>query len=171
MKSDNELKEIDIKNRMCYYFNDIMRVVDIDFYKLLLDERSNKNILTYDISYKTFMGTNPLRIKFDEIDGFIKVYDGIRNLVLFGPKRYNAIYDRINYLISEKSDITQNINHNVAKIRIYSYNPLTIVKTLTFHNAIIPISQLLIRTKITTTIISFYKNLLMRMNPIHVFLN
>ena len=106
MKSDNELKEIDIKNRMCYYFNDIMRVVDIDFYKLLLDERSNKNILTYDISYKTFMGTNPLRIKFDEIDGFIKVYDGIRNLVLFGPKRYNAIYDRINYLIIEKSDIT-----------------------------------------------------------------
>ena len=35
MESNDELKEIDIKNRTCYYFNDIMRVVDIDFYKIL----------------------------------------------------------------------------------------------------------------------------------------
>ena len=35
MGSNDELKEIDIKNRTCYYFNDIMRVVDIDFYKIL----------------------------------------------------------------------------------------------------------------------------------------
>ena len=30
------------------------------------------------------MGSKPLRIRFDEIDGFIKIYDGIRYLVLFG---------------------------------------------------------------------------------------
>ena len=29
MKSKNELKEIDIKNRMCYYFDDIMRYIFI----------------------------------------------------------------------------------------------------------------------------------------------
>ena len=29
MKSKNELKEIDIKNRACYYFNDIMRCIFI----------------------------------------------------------------------------------------------------------------------------------------------
>ena len=31
MESKYELKEIDIKNRMCYYFDHIMRVSDIDF--------------------------------------------------------------------------------------------------------------------------------------------
>ena len=86
MESNNELIEIDIKNCMCYYCDDIMRVVDIKFYKILLDKKSNENFLTYDISYKTFIGTKPLCIRFDEIDGFIKVYDRIRYLVLFGTE-------------------------------------------------------------------------------------
>ena len=54
--------------------------------------------------------------------GFIKIYDGIRYLLLFGPESYDAIYKRIRYLVSEKSGITDNINHNFARIRIDSYN-------------------------------------------------
>ena len=63
-----------------------MRVRDIDFDNILLDKKSYKtykNTLIYDISYKTSMGTKTLRIRFYEIDGFIKIYDGIRSLVLF----------------------------------------------------------------------------------------
>ena len=58
-----------------------MRIEDINFNNILLDKKSYKtykNILIYDISYKTFMGSKPLRIRFDEIDEFIKIYDGIR---------------------------------------------------------------------------------------------
>ena len=33
---------------------------------------------------------------------FIKIYDGTRYIVLFIPIRYNALYDRSRYLISEK---------------------------------------------------------------------
>ena len=44
--------------------------------------KTSKNILIYNISYKTFMGSKPLHISFDEIDGFIKIHDGIRYLVL-----------------------------------------------------------------------------------------
>ena len=66
------------------------------------------------------MGAKPLRIRFDEIDGFIKIYDGIRYLVLLGPEQYDAIYNSIRYLISEKSGITDTINHNFAIIRIDS---------------------------------------------------
>ena len=57
------------------------------------------------------MDAKPLPIRFDEIDGFIKIYDGIRYLVLFGPERYVAIYNRIRSLISEKSVITDIISH------------------------------------------------------------
>ena len=42
------------------------------------------------------MSAKPLHIWFEKIDGFIKMYDGIRYLALFGSERYNAIYDRIN---------------------------------------------------------------------------
>ena len=34
------------------------------------------------------MGSKGLHIRFDEIDGFIKIYDGIRYLVLFGSGQY-----------------------------------------------------------------------------------
>ena len=34
-----------------------------------------------------------LRLRFDKIDGFIKSYDETRYLALFGPKRYDEIYD------------------------------------------------------------------------------
>ena len=34
--------------------------------------------MTYDISFKTFIGVKPLRIRFDEVYGIIKIYDGTR---------------------------------------------------------------------------------------------
>ena len=60
MESKNEFKKINIKNRTCYYFDDIMRDIGIHSGDILLDEKSYKtyeNILIYDIlySYKTFM--------------------------------------------------------------------------------------------------------------------
>ena len=62
-----------------------MKATDIDSGDILLDRKSYKtykNILIYDISYKTFMGSIPLHIRFDKIDGFTKIYDGIRYLVI-----------------------------------------------------------------------------------------
>ena len=50
-----------------------------------------RNNLIYEISYKTLIGVKPLRIKFDKVDGFIKVYDRARYLVIFGPKMYVTI--------------------------------------------------------------------------------
>ena len=52
MKSKNELKEFDIKNLTYYYFNDIMRDIDIYSGDISLDEKLYKpyeNILIYDI--------------------------------------------------------------------------------------------------------------------------
>ena len=68
MESKDELKEIYIKNRKCYSFDDIMRIIDIDFSDILFDKKSYENILIYDISYKTFMGAKPLGIWFEKID-------------------------------------------------------------------------------------------------------
>ena len=61
------------------------------------------------------MGAKPLVVRFDEIDGIIKIYDGIRYLVLFGHVWNDEICDRIRHLISEKSGITDSINHNFAR--------------------------------------------------------
>ena len=39
---------------------------------------------------KTLFGSKPLRIRFDEVDGFIKVYDGIRYLALFSLETHGT---------------------------------------------------------------------------------
>ena len=97
MESTDELKEIDIKNCACYYFDDVLRLRNFGYNKILLEEKSNENILIYDILCKNFMGSKRLGIWFEKIDGFIKIFTGIRYLVLFGPESLDAIY--ILYLI------------------------------------------------------------------------
>ena len=77
-------------------------------------------------------------IRFDKIDGFIRVHGGeFRHLVLFNYGLFDKICDKIKYLISEKSGITDSINHNFARIRTDSYNSLPIKKRLTFHNVVL----------------------------------
>ena len=61
-----------------------MKDVDIYFSDILLDEKLYENISVYQISYKTSTGPKPLQIRFDKIDGFIRVCgDEFRQLVLF----------------------------------------------------------------------------------------
>ena len=35
----NNLKEINVKNSTCYYFDDIIKIEDFDFDNILLDEK------------------------------------------------------------------------------------------------------------------------------------
>ena len=49
MESNSKLKEIDIKNRTCYYFDDILKIEDFDFNNVLINKKSYKNISVYDI--------------------------------------------------------------------------------------------------------------------------
>ena len=78
-----------------------------------------------------------MRIRFDRIDEFIKVYDGTRYLVWLGGDKYDFFYNRSRYLIGITSCITYLIYHNYAKIKVDSYDSLSLEKTLTFHNVII----------------------------------
>ena len=54
------------------------------------------------------------------------IYDRVIYLELFDPESYDAIYNRTRYRISEKSGIADIINHNFARIRIDSYNSLSL---------------------------------------------
>ena len=102
MDNNHGLKEIDIKNRTCCCFDDIIKLEDFDLVNILIDEKSYKNILIYNISYKTLIGAKHLPIRVDKIDVFIRVYDGTRYLVLLEGEKYDFIYNRIKYFIGVK---------------------------------------------------------------------
>ena len=73
------------------------------------------------------------RIRFDKIDGFIRVYDGTRYLVLLESEKYNFIYNRIRYLTKVKSGITYVWIIMQESTLIHIISPLE--KRLTSHNA------------------------------------
>ena len=75
---NDQIKKVCVKNRTCYYFDDIIKLEHFDLDNILIDEKLQDNILIYDISYKTLISSKPLRIKFDKIDRFIGIYDGTR---------------------------------------------------------------------------------------------
>ena len=74
-------------------------------------------------------------------DGFIRIYDGSKYLVLLGPEIYDAIYNRIRYHISIKHGITDVFSHYYAKIKVDFYDSLPIGKRLISKNVIIHIKS------------------------------
>ena len=123
---NNEFKKVCVKNPTCYCFDDIIKLQDFDIDNILIDKKSQENILIYEISYKNLIDSKPLRIRFDKIDGFIKTYDESKYLVLLGPEKYDAIYDRIRYLIGLKRGSTYIFSHYFAKIKVDSDYSLSI---------------------------------------------
>ena len=108
---------------MCY-FNGIIKIGHFYLDNILIEVKSHENILIYDISYKNLIGSKPLCVRFDKIDGFIRIYDGIKYLTLFGSQKYDAIHNRITYLISLNSAITYIFLHYFTKIKVDSCDSL-----------------------------------------------
>ena len=61
MKSKNEFIEIDIKNRVCYYFDEIINGIKINFSNILL----NKKIYMKIFQFMTF------RIKLQQVQNIL----------------------------------------------------------------------------------------------------
>ena len=87
-----------------------------------------------------------MRIRYDKIDGFIKIHNKIRYLRSFN-EWWDKVCDRTKYLISKKTGITDSINHNFATVRIDSYDCLPFQKILTLHNVIILIKSIVNKYK------------------------
>ena len=85
---NNKFKTVCIKNRTCYYIDDIIESEDFDLDNIL---KIIRNILIHDISYKTLIGWKPLQIRFNRISEILRIYDelefqycfALRNMTLF----------------------------------------------------------------------------------------
>ena len=47
---------------------------------------------------KTLIGAKLMHIRFDKVEGFMRVCYGTRHSVLFGPEKYDVIYNRVDIL-------------------------------------------------------------------------
>ena len=79
------IKEINIKNRTYYFFNDIINIKNFNSDLLKIDKKSYKNIDIYYIRYITMKNigdyesihsVNPLYFIIGELDGYIEEKNG-----------------------------------------------------------------------------------------------
>ena len=82
------VKDINIKNRTYYFFNDIIRIENFDVNNIKIDEKLYKNILIYYIRYVTIKkdqnvySVNPLYLGFNKMNGCFEGINGNKYLTL-----------------------------------------------------------------------------------------
>ena len=84
------LKQINIKNRTYYFYNDIIDLENFDSSMLKIDKKSYKNIGIYEIGYITITkfgdyinvnNGNPLYLRITHADGYIEEINGNKYLI------------------------------------------------------------------------------------------
>ena len=97
------IKEINIKNRTYYIFDDIINIKDFDPNLLKIEKKSHKNIDIYYISCITVKDSfyvkinivNPLCLIINEADGYIKEKNGSKYLVFNSANENNEVLKKI----------------------------------------------------------------------------
>ena len=86
----NKVKDIDIKNRTYYFFDDIINIKSFNPNNIKIDEKSYKNIFVYYIGYVTIKyskyvkinSVNPLYLIFNKMNGYFEKINGNTFLTL-----------------------------------------------------------------------------------------
>ena len=150
-----EVKQINIKNRTYYFYNDIIDLKDFDAKLLKIDKKSYKNIDIYYIGYITIKkiddyesiySVNPLYLRINHASGYIEEKNGNKYLIFDSVdenkellKKYNYVWNGIKNKIKEVSSGECDYEKDYMKIKFNSDNNLQLNKPLKFLNMTITI--------------------------------
>ena len=91
----NKVKDIDIRNRTYYFFNDIINMKNFDPNSIKVDEKSYRNILIYyigyvtikDLNYVKINSANPSYLIFSKVNGYFEEVSKSKYLTLVPTNR------------------------------------------------------------------------------------
>ena len=144
------VKQINIKNRTCYFYNDIIDIKNFKSNLLKIDKKSYKDIGIYNIGYITIKknddceniySVNPLYLLIAHANGYIEE-KGVNKYLIFDStnenkellKKYNDVWDGIRGTIKEEvSSGEYDYEKGYMKIKFNSDDDLPLNKLLKFH--------------------------------------
>ena len=126
-------KELNIRNRTYYFWNDMINIKDFDSKLLKLDKKLSMDINIYYIGYVTkkpeynINSVNPLYLLIGEIDGFIEEKEDIKYLNIALTDNNNEVLKNMQKYVGIKNQI-EKINNGLVgeyekdymKIKFYS---------------------------------------------------
>ena len=144
-----EVKQISIKNRTCYFYNDVINIKYFDAKLLKINKKSYKDIDIYNIGYITIKKTddceniysvNPLYLLIDHASGYIEE-KGVNKYLVFDStdenkellKKYNDVFNGIRDKIKEINRGECKYEKDYFKIKFNSDDNLPLNKLLKLH--------------------------------------
>ena len=144
------VKQINIKNRAYYFYNDMINIQNFDPILLKIDRKSCKNVGIYNIGYMTIRKiddyeniytVNPLHLLINHANGYIEE-KGVNKYLIFDStdenkellKKYNDVWNGIKNKIEEVSSGECDYEKDYMKIKFNSDDDLPLNKPLKFHN-------------------------------------
>lgn len=68
----SRVREINIKNHTCYYWDDIITIIDLGSDETFLDKKLYRDGLIHHVVLDAPYIPKPLHIVFNEVDGYVK---------------------------------------------------------------------------------------------------
>ena len=141
------IKQINIKNRIYYFFTDMINIKDFDPSLLKIDKKPYKNIGIYYIGYITIKSisdyeninsVNPLYLIIGAVDGNIEENNGNKYLTFASTdknkkvlEKYTKLWDEIKYHIQTiNAENSGEYEKDYMKIRFNSDDDLPLNKIL-----------------------------------------
>ena len=145
-----EAKQIKIKNRTYYFYNDIIDLKNFNARLLQIDKKSFKGIGIYNKGYitikiiddcKNIHSVNPFYLRIDHANGYTEE-KGVNKYLVFDSKdennellkKYNDVFNRIRDKIKEINSDECDYEKDYIKIKFNSDDDLPLNKKLKFHN-------------------------------------
>ena len=153
------IKQINIKNRTYYFFNDMINIKIFDPSLIKKDRKSYKYIGVYYIGYiriksisdyENINSVYPLHLIIGNVDGDIEENNGNENLSSASIdkskrvlEKYTKLWDKIKYhMHTINADNSGEYEKDYMKIKFNSHDGLPLNKILKFHNLTIIIRSL-----------------------------
>ena len=111
-------KQLNIKNRTYYLYNDLINIKDFDSRLLQLDKKTSMNLGIYYIGYVTKKpeyevdSVNPLYLMINRIDGFIEDKNGDKYLNIASTDRNSEVLKKYSEVWNGIKDCTEKINNS-----------------------------------------------------------
>ena len=145
-----EVKQINIKNRTYYFYNDMINIKNFDPVSLKINRKSYKYIGIYNIGYITtkklddyenIYCVNLLYLLVNHANEYIEE-KGVNKYLIFDStdenkellKKYNDVWNGIKNKIEEVSSGECDYEKDYMKIKFNSDDDLPLNKPLKFHN-------------------------------------
>ena len=119
------IKEINIKNRTYYFFENMINIATFDPNLLKIDKKSYKNINTYYIGYITMKDSDYVKINIanllyliiDEVDGYFEEKNGNKYLILDSTDKNKEVLIKYTKLWDGVKNSTKKVNINWVNMK------------------------------------------------------